>query len=716
MFGRILLVLTIIASIAWIGFVGFDILNVKSNYSPETLFTTSDQQILIINRPSETQLDQIAEFEESPMFAITESFLKKNFEVAFVSFKQGHLLIKAEKNWSESSISSFFEKHAQTIQFSGSNFTFGDYDGRYFKASLYLKKGEIKKSDVILNDFSYDKKSSVSVFSFENTGRSNIISDIYFLENGKINYITRNEKITQGKKIKDEEVFANVLSSKFSTYHFYERDYYATIDSVYSHGTMSQWLQNGFVILNYKGNTAIITDYVDGQDPVLILNDLHQTQGEIKFSDQLIEGFPKEGNSYFIKYLEDLVVISESENTCDNVIADFKLGNTIALNQPVHFKVYGQLPKKVSERFISNESSYSKAVFQGKILQTLFGAVKQEKVAQKQETITMNVGYDILDFSSLKGNGNVVVLGKNGELSFYEDSKLTWKKTVEGKITGGLKTIDLYSNGEICILLNTEDRIHLWKTNGEYSSGFPIQLETAASNEVKFYRWKGKSYFLIANDNKQVLKFDGEGRELNIFKSKELISQQIDVWSSQNKLFAGFSNDLFFEMYNLEKNRTHREFNLPTAMISTKIPNELIQFGLDESNSLIKINQKGGKLKYSTYDNSEIIKVENTNKNPVIVLKSSNEIHLINKDGMSFSSLKLPFNEVDDVVVFTSTSGKTIVGIVDGLENNVYLYSSSGEKIIAKPLEGQVKIQLMNFNNGLQVTTILDQFIVQYFD
>ncbi|MBL1280622.1 MAG: hypothetical protein COA33_010130 [Fluviicola sp.] len=713
MFGRIILALTVIASITWIAFVGFDILNVKSNFTPETLFTTSDEQILIINRPSEVQLQQVNGFVASPMFDVTSSFLTKEFELAYISFSQSHLLIKGKNNWTEESISDFFNNSVESIAFSGSDFSFGDYDGRYFKASLYLKKGEIDASSENISTFSYDKKASASVVKFND--KTTEISDIYFLENGRVDYITRNENILQGKQIKDEEVFASVLTSKFSTYHFFERDYYATVDSIFNSGAMYQWLQNGFVEINYKGKTAIITDYVDGQDPVLILNDLNQSLDKQSFSNQLTATFPTKNSSFFIKYMEDLVVLSESETTCDNIIADFKLGNTIVLNQAVHFKVFGKLPKKVSERFISNESTYSKAVYQGKILQTQFGAEVHEQLAIEKETVSMNVGFDILDFSTLKGNGNVVVLGKNGELSYYENAELKWNKAIEGRITGGLQTIDLFSNGEVCILLNTEDKIHLWKENGEYSSGFPIQLEDEASNEVKFYRWRGKSYFLIANIEQQVLQFDGEGRELNIVKSKELISQQIDVWASQSKLFAGFSNESFFEMYNLDKNRSHRTFKLPTKMIAAKIPNELIQFGL-ENEALIKIDQKGGKLKYSSYNNAEIIKVENTNKNPVIILKSANEIILINKDGISFSQLKIPFNEVDNVELFTSNSGKTILAIVDGLENNVYLYGANGEKVIDKALEGQNKVELNNFGNHLQVTTIVDQFLVQYYE
>ena len=53
-------------------------------------------------------------------------------------------------------------------------------------------------------------------------------------------------------------------------------------------------------------------------------------------------------------------------------------------------QVYGRLPKLVSERFVGNEKSYSKAVYKNKILQTAFGSPMQELISEEQETISVN--------------------------------------------------------------------------------------------------------------------------------------------------------------------------------------------------------------------------------------------------------------------------------------------------------------------------------------
>ena len=297
----------------------------------------------------------------------------------------------------------------------------------------------------------------------------------------------------------------------------------------------------------------------------------------------------------------------------------------------------------------------------------------------------------------------------------FDNEKLKWNKAISDNLFGGIQLIDLYNNGENYVLLNTSNEIHLWNMKGEYSSGFPIKIDVDLTNEVKFYRWKGKSYFIVANEENKVILFDGKGRELNIIKSKSTITKQIDVWASQNKLFAGFSNDSFFEMYNMDKNRSHREFALPVEMITTKIPNELVQFGV-ENGSLIKIDQKGLKYNFNESNKGKLIKVDNSTKNPTIIIQSANEIHMVNIDGIPFCQITLPFNEVDDVQVITSVSGKTTIAVIDGLENNVYFYQANGELLMKKSLEGQVKVLLKPRGSSLQVSTIIDQFIVQYFE
>ncbi|MCH2224661.1 MAG: hypothetical protein MK066_07825, partial [Crocinitomicaceae bacterium] len=486
-------------------------------------------------------------------------------------------------------------------------------------------------------------------------------------------------------------------------------------DSIYSNGPMSQWSSSGHVEVSYMNETLIISDYIGGQDPILILNDLKQTQDLQQFNIQLTKNFPKNNHEYYIKYLDDLVVIAYNEETCDQFIADYKLGQTIALNDKKRATIFGKLPKIVSERNYTKDSHYSKAVYKGYLLETQLGNEAPEDVATQSESFAMPCNFDIKDFTALEGLGNTVVLGVNGELLFFNNGKEKWKKNLNEKTVGNIQIIDLHGKGENHVILNTEDEIHAWDENGVAISGFPIKLEHPAVNEVKFYRWKNKSYFLIATENNRIIQYDAQGRELKIFTPEVLPKQRINVWSSQSKLFAGFLDGNSFEMYNLSKNKSHRSFMLNAPGKPAKIRNQLLHFTMN-NNTLSMFDQKGIRSDFQTYPSGVIYDIHNNSNNPTVIVRSRNEIHFINQQGIPFGKVRLPFNEIDYVSYNTLNSGKTIIGVIDGLENSVYLYGIDGSRINPKPFEGKSKVIVQSEGLGLTITTVVDQFLIQYLE
>ena len=713
MLNKIILSIIFLASLAWIVFIGFDISNDSNNYSPEYLFNHEDGELLIIVRPAEVDLTQLSEFNSSPIAEIFNQLNDSTYKQGYLSQNRAQLLLTKSVNWTSEDIKNLF-KNDLPRELTSSEFKIGAYSGRYYKSNLYIWKGELSRSEKA-NTLIFDKKASASIIHFKKTVGISSYTDIYFKHGGRIDYVTINKDTIEGKQVRDEILFGEVVTKKFSSYHFLERDYYASIDSIYKDSPLFQWTLNGFIELIYNGEKVIISDYIEGQDPILVLNDLSQTLDTSSFKIPLTSSFPENNHSYTIKYLEDLVVIAELEGTIDKIIADYKLGNTIALSERTRNKLFSSLPQSVSERFVNEQEAFSRSVYNGKLLEAHTGikSIKEEVISQ--EAISLSCGYEISDFIALPGNGNVITLGTNGEVTFFEKEKELSKGKVNGKLTGDLQLIDLHYNGENYVLFNTQDEIHLWNMNGDYQRGFPIKLENEASNSIKFYRWKGKSYFLIATENNDVIHFDSQGRELNIIKSKINITRQIDVWASQKKLFAGFANQSDFVMYSMEKSKIHREFVIPPNTYSSKIPNELYQFVIEE-NKLVRYDQKGLRTQFSSFNNPKILSVINNDLNPIIIVQSANEIHVLNTDGVSFAEIKLPFNEIDNIFIEKANTGETYIAIIDGLENNVYLYNTNSERVLNKLLEGKTKVVINTIGKTKQITTIVDQFIIQYFE
>lgn len=713
MFKKVFLGVLLLASIAWVLFYAFDIASEKNNYIPELVFSAEDGKVLVVSRPDEVNFSAIKDFNNAPSMELMASLNDSIYKMGYFSAKRNHLLLVADLSWNDDLIKSLFNGKSPKLR-GDKSFSVDGYEGKYYKSKLYISKGEIEQNGTDETVFDFDKKASASVFTF---GPTKITSqtDIYFKGDGRVNFVTKNTSIDQGSQIQDEPIFAGLISHNISSYHFFERDYYAALEPSFARSPMYRWLLNGFTIVEYDGEIAIISDFIGGQDPVLVLNDINQTIDTNRFTNQLTKNFPSEGQSYTIKYLENLVVIAEKTSTCDKIIADYKLGNTIASSTKERHRYFGELPRSVSERSVNQQSSYSKSLYHGKLMETHTGISAPIEKKQLSASINLSCGFDIKDFAVLPGKGNVVALGKKNEIACFSQGKLNWKKELDEKIIGSLQIIDLYYTKENFILVNTASEIYLWDLNGKAATGFPVSMDENAVNQVKFYRWKEKGYFLIANDNNRVIKYNSKGGELNIFKSNHTITEQIDVWVSQSRLFAGFANSTEFTMFEIEKRKALRSFEILPRSTTIKTSNQLFRYAIT-TDKLMRIDQKGRRDAIDSYPNGEIISVTDENATPTIVVKTENSIQLLNEEGIGFGKIQLAFNDIEDIYIQTTNSGKTYICVIDGLENNVYLYGTDGSKLSKKALEGQTKVHFQNVGNSNCITTVVDQFVIQYIE
>lgn len=710
---RIILVTVLLASFAWIAYFSFDLLSIKNKMKAEELFGIDDSYILVVNRQSEIIVNTIEELGSSPVKNVYLDLKDSTFDVAYLSAARPHALFIKKSGWNSTDIKNLFSTlEVKELIESKGTFSIGEFSGKFFKQGLYISKGDIDYTNSYNTPFTYDKKASGAVIGFE-SGETPSITDIYFKSNGRFDFITRNPNLKQGKQIRDEELFAHFISDKVTSFHFYERDYYSLKDSLFKTGPLYGWMDKGFIIAGIGDKKAIISDYILGQDPVLILNDAEQNDSSEIYHTKLLKDFPA-GDGYYIDYLEDLVVISEDKGLVDQLIVDYKLGHTIALNEQLNNRIYGNLPHNVSERLINNSNAISRSVYNGYLLMTKADFGVQDQKSVKKQNFSMNIGSTILDFATLKGEGNVAVIDNKNILSFFKNGSKAWEKNLNEKGMN-LSVIDMYANGHQQILIQTSDQIHLLDSEGNYLSGFPLKISQEITSPVQFYRWKNQGYLLAGTADGKVRLYDGQAREINVINSTIVPKRKIDTWSSQGRLFYGITDNNEFVMYDATKRKIHRRFPLKGEMIAARIPNELLQFGVI-NNSLVKIDQKGTASNLDSYPNGKIMKLEDGNKNPVMAIKINNSIKLINSEGISFGNLTLPFNEIGNIDFITNRNGKTIVAVIDGLENNVYLYSLEGSKITDKPLEGQLKVVLEESNDAYKITTVVDQFIVQYYE
>jgi hypothetical protein len=415
--------------------------------------------------------------------------------------------------------------------------------------------------------------------------------------------------------------------------------------------------------------------------------------------------------------MDDFVVLSADKETCEKIVAEYKLGNTLSQNPDRLEEIFAGLPERVSERFASPASKFSKTVYKSQLFQTILPSGQEklgDETVKPKESVTMKMGQTIQDFIVLNGSGNIIAITKNGNVAAFTNGKRNWERNLGSSAIGTIEEVNL--NGQNYFVFTTKNGIHLIDQLGNSPAGFPFiandsEFTTIASN----YTWKNKSYFVIPDSKGNLQQIDFSGRKSNTLKTGlSDIQTPIDVWVSNRKLYFGVRNSSMFKMYDADSRREFRSFSIMENCTSAKIENELIQFAISNS-ELIRFDQKGNKNKLN--GNWKNFNLQGTTGDPNhnLIAYSTGVLKLIDPAGNVVTIINSNAKEIDNVSVNTMENGKTIICVVDGLENDVYLHGLNGQLFVNQSFDGTRKSVVTDVSNGnYLLTTIVDDFIVQY--
>jgi hypothetical protein len=721
MLGRYVLITLGIVALFWTGYIAIDLIDKKNELSPLVLFGKEDEKVLVIHRAKEiswTDLNLSLDKDvEQLLFSLPGS--PEFIQSIYVSSKRQHVLFESSSHWNREQIKLLFGHDAAKLEFNGLNdFNVGIFKGKIYRNRLYLSAANYTATKIDAEWNRHDKKSSASIIAF--TGDSYNVTDIYFKGEGRIEYIARVSEDIIGNQVNDKELFAHVLPKELKNYHFFETDYLTSIDPVFAESPIKSWIDKGLVIFQANGMDVLITDFRESQDPVNSLFDftrkdpLNQSFGFFQ-NIELLKGFPKNPKKGFYAYsMDDFVVISSDQITCEKIVADYKLGNTLIQNSEKISVIYGKLPAKVSERYVTTDKLLAKSVKNGLLIETAFPLV--DKPIQEERTdnavATYKQGSVIHDFVAESGIGNFMVLTKSGMIRSYKNGKKSWERNLTSEPIGSMQTVQFFGRNHI--LITTKNGIHIFDENGQIPNGFPIIVaDRQLSCEAVHYNWKNKSYLLGMNATGDLLIFDQNGKRITLISSG-LITEQYppEVWISQRKLFYGLRDNKQFRMYDAETKKEFRNFSIPEKTYPIKKPNELFFIAL-ENGQLQRIDQKGQKkIIARNLDGYKINEI--TGLFDVLLTKNDNA-RIIDENGQTKLNLSAGVNQIDFFQLNPSIYGRSIVTLIDGLQNDVYLFGLNGKLIVEKPFPGAQKATVKEANaNQYILTSIVDDFIVQY--
>jgi hypothetical protein len=93
--------------------------------------------------------------------------------------------------------------------------------------------------------------------------------------------------------------------------------------------------------------------------------------------------------------------------------------------------------------------------------------------------------------------------------------KILWKKKIGGKIRSEIHVVDMFRNGKLQMLFNTEDAIHVLDRNGKEVENFPIRLSSPASAPLSVFDYdRDRTYrIFIPCKNKMIYNYGMDGKK-----------------------------------------------------------------------------------------------------------------------------------------------------------------------------------------------------------
>ena len=719
MLARYIFILIGCLSLFWIGYASLDLIHKEESFEPTHLFGLEDKTVLIINRKKEVNLSAL-DFQTTASNQQLLQVLLPNLsdeKSIYISAKRSHILIDSRFRWTQQKTYQLAKKCGLTTTPKGlKKFQAGGYTFSFYKNHLYVYQNKYSTTKMD-NWEKFDAKSSATFVAFH--ANSSAITEVYFKGDKTVEYKSRNAIFSNVSKVDDQGIFSEVLPIAIESYHFLEKKYAAHSDKTYRKGPMYSWQNNGFVAVEYKGETVLISDFIPGQEPIQILYDYTKREAEntgyAQFSAiRLTENFPKKGsNSFYIYALNDFVVISENQGICEEIVTQNKLGNTLASVPSALKNTYSGLPRLVSERKVNQLEKFSKTGYNQTLLETHLPQNKTtapQKQPQGITSIAMNADGYIQDFLVLAGKGNCLIENDDGQLAYFSNEKRAWKTNVSGKPIGDMQ----FSKSLGAFILTRSSTVYLIDKSGNQLHGSPIELKGSSPvQQAHYFEWKGKKQLVYPTENGEVILVDLAKKTRTVLPVKlDKVTVPIESWVSQNKLFLGVLNNKQFKMIDLDKKREFRSFSVPNNARLVHQSNGIHIIGAD-NNQLVTIDQKGKKKIVAPLAGSAIELVHTSEGDVFVWSEQRGQLSLYSLTGEKIGQLTNPVSNVEFQSA-TMLNGLAYYTFIDGIENNVDVRDGDGKKVSPQKIEGSRKSVLSQEGNHLLVTTIVDTYLLQY--
>lgn len=293
--------------------------------------------------------------------------------------------------------------------------------------------------------------------------------------------------------------------------------------------------------------------------------------------------------------------------------------------------------------------------------------------------------------------------------------KLIWTKQLNEKLMSDVIQVDVLKNNKLQMVFNTRSYIYMFDRNGNDMKGFPVKLESPATNAISVVDYENNRDYriFIACEDRSILCYKPDGEKVSGFtpaKTENAVYLPVQYFSASNKDHL-CAIDCKGKVYIYDRHGIIRV--KMKEQMAQGIRNFYIEPGRDYTKTFItasdtlgnilKLNLAGDKQKiklqdFETSPYFDFHDIDNDKQKEYIFL-TRNELKVFKPDNTlifnyTFAS---PITQAPQCFLFPDGSGK--IGITSEASNELFLFNDNGSLFNTFPLNGKTNFSIGDLNN-----------------
>ena len=715
MFKRILPISVVLICIAWSVFVSIELLSNENSIDFKHYFNELDQQVLVVHQENELDWNAsgIQILPSNQTIAIFLLSRTNQSTSLFVSSKRALFILEKKDNWSKKSVEKLLINGLFNFEFTGRrSFKFGNLNGEFKNNQLALYQGEF-----VISAFKFptvDRKSSYSIIDLKE--KEPVVTDIYQKADKTLSYKRTKLLNSKAKLCDDKLLYSSVISANFSSYTFFENNFFSETDATFRKSDFKKWIKNGIVFLSNGSAELAIFDFKEGQNPVQNLNDQfgipekNEAFGEYE-NVSFCDAWKLDTTSkFYVVENEGICLVGRNKAYLDEVLTEMSLGKRLSQNQEKIQQVFSTLPRKVIYRNVTTTKSVAKSILNKTLIETTciskdnvgLSNIKDEKV---KDYFSMNPGERILNFVTFNGRGNVVLLTETNKLVGYSNGSKRWEK----QLTEIPSAFSIFSFQNSTFSLCTSAETQILDLNGRIIYRFkPISSVAPSSLQVE-----NKEVYFVGDGIDNVSVFNTAGKTLKVLRLSESV-KGIYSYTQNGKAYCVSVGKTTAYISEIVKRKSTKTLNIDSTTHVFPFANA-VYFGSVNNGTLTLQQTSGARKSIRLNQDAKLMGAFSQNNQVYFLIRQGKNLKAIDFNGKKLWERILAVEEISAIHVAINQSGKTILGILDTIENRLYLYDTKGNKIDESERHGEQKIEISPFGaNAFSITTYLGSYLIQY--